>query len=231
MTEADCVHSTPPINTSAINPARPVDPTRRGFITLAAGASIISVGSLASVAMPISSTPVSDAPIDPIYDAIEAHRKAYATMQAVFAEHRQAHELADAKVGPALIYIPSMVDPGNTVEASCWVDIGRAIPQEQYPDLYSHHNRLLDEQRAAHAAVVESLIGDEDEATGEVCGPELGARDAFAETVSTTLPGLLAMIIYGGNIVEQDAEAFADSNCPFIQTLATAAKAIAQVQS
>jgi hypothetical protein len=51
MAQADRVHSTPPINTSAINP---VDPTRRGFITLAAGASMISVGSLAAVAMPIA---------------------------------------------------------------------------------------------------------------------------------------------------------------------------------
>jgi hypothetical protein len=48
MTQADSVHSTPPTNTSATNP---VDPTRRGFITLAAGASIISVGSLAAVAL------------------------------------------------------------------------------------------------------------------------------------------------------------------------------------
>jgi hypothetical protein len=51
MTQATRVHSTPPTNTSAINP---VDPTRRGFITLAAGASVISVGSLAAVAMPIA---------------------------------------------------------------------------------------------------------------------------------------------------------------------------------
>jgi hypothetical protein len=50
MTQADSVHSTPPTNTSAIN----TDPTRRGFITLAAGASIISVGSLAAVGMPIA---------------------------------------------------------------------------------------------------------------------------------------------------------------------------------
>jgi hypothetical protein len=155
------VHSTPPTNTSATNPTRPVDPTRRGFIALAAGAGIISVDSLATVAMPISATPVSDVPVDPIYDAIEAHRKAYATMQTAFAEHRKAHEIADAKVGPAHIHIPSMVNPGNTVEAVCWVEIGRTVPREQYPDLYSHHNRLLDEQRAAHAAVVESLIGDE----------------------------------------------------------------------
>ena len=54
MAKADSVHSTPPTNTSATNPARPVDPTRRRFITIAAGASIISVGSLAAVAMPIA---------------------------------------------------------------------------------------------------------------------------------------------------------------------------------
>jgi hypothetical protein len=54
MAQADRVHSTPPTNTSATNPTRPVDPARRGFITLAAGASIISVGSLAAVAMPIA---------------------------------------------------------------------------------------------------------------------------------------------------------------------------------
>jgi hypothetical protein len=149
MTQAKRVHSTQPTNTSATNPTRPVDPTRRGFIALAAGAGIISVGSLAAVAMPISATPVSDVPI-----ATEAHRKAYVTMQTAFAEHRKAHVIADAKVGPAHIHIPSMLNPGNIVEASCWVDIGRTVPREQYPDLYSHHNRLLDEQRAAHAAVV-----------------------------------------------------------------------------
>jgi len=97
MTQAKRVHSTPPTNTSATIPTRPVDPTRRGFIALAAGAGISSVGSLATVAMPISATPVSDVPIDPIYDAIEAHRKAYATMQTAFAEHRKAHEIADAR--------------------------------------------------------------------------------------------------------------------------------------
>jgi len=78
MAQADSVHSTPPTNTSAINP---VDPTRRGFITLAAGASIISVGSLAAVAaMPIAAAlPTAEAaPADPIYAAIDAHRKANA---------------------------------------------------------------------------------------------------------------------------------------------------------
>jgi hypothetical protein len=226
MAKATRVHSTPPTNTSATNPSGPVDPTRRGFITLAAGASIISVGSLAAVAMP-----VSDAPIDPIYDVIEVHRKAHATMQAVFAEHRQAHEVADAKVGPAHLDIPSMVEPGKTVEVSCWWDIERAVPNKQYPDLYAHHNAVLDERKAAHAAIVESLIGDEDEETNELCSAELEARDAFSETVPTTIPGLLAMIVYAGECSAHNADAFADSDCPLIETLATAAKAITQVQS
>lgn len=66
MTQADRVLSTPPTNTSANNPPGPVDPTRRGFITLAAGASIISVGSLAAVAMPISTAAqAAGSPADP----------------------------------------------------------------------------------------------------------------------------------------------------------------------
>jgi hypothetical protein len=80
MTQADRVHSTPPINTSAINP---IDPTRRGFIALAAGA---SVGSLAAVAMPTITAPVSDAPIDPIFAVIEAHRAAHAAHWAAINE-------------------------------------------------------------------------------------------------------------------------------------------------
>jgi hypothetical protein len=40
----------------SVDQSPPVDPTRRGFIAVAAGASIISVGSLAAVAMPIAAT-------------------------------------------------------------------------------------------------------------------------------------------------------------------------------
>jgi hypothetical protein len=209
MTQADSVHSTPPTNTS---------PTRRnilGTIAAAGAAALTLAPARAEALVP-----------DPIYAAVEAHRKAYATMQVVFAEHRQAHELADAQVGPAHLDIPSMVEPGKTVEACCWWDIERAVPREQYPDLYAHHNAILDERKAAHAAIVESLIGDEDEATNEVCGPELKGLRAFAETVPTTLPGLLAMIVYAGECSENDAEAFADPDCSLIETLATAAKAL-----
>jgi hypothetical protein len=85
MTQADRVLSTPPTNTSATNQPGPVDPTRRGFITLAAGASIISVGSLAAVAMPIAGAlPSTAIPVaDPIFAAIDMHRQADAACSAV----------------------------------------------------------------------------------------------------------------------------------------------------
>ena len=104
-----------------------------------------------------------------------------------------------------------MVEPGTTVEAGCWWDIEQAVPSEQYPDLCAHHNKLLDERRAAYAAFIESLVPDEDEATDEVCGPEFDALQEFAGTMTTTLAGLLAMIVYAGECFENNPDAFEDS--------------------
>jgi hypothetical protein len=238
MTQADRVYSTPPTNTSAIDHPMmfpPRDPTRRRFLAVAAVASVVGAGTLAAATAMDQGVPhaVAGIPtsVDPVYAAIEAHSKAYATMQAAFAEHRKAHDFADAKVGPAHLDIPSMVNPGETVEASCWWDVERAIPSKQYPDLYAHHNGLLEERRAAHDAIVVSLIGDEDEATEALCHPEFAALKAFMETIPTTLPGLMAMIVYAGECCDNNAEAFTDSDCPLIENLAIAAKALSGRQA
>ena len=58
MTQADSVHSTPPTNT-------PIDTTRRRFITVAAGASVASVGTLAVAA----AIPAADARVNPGHTA------------------------------------------------------------------------------------------------------------------------------------------------------------------
>lgn len=97
---------------------------------------------------------------DPIYAAIEAHRKAYATMQAVF-----------------------------------------AVP----------------------------MIGDTDKAMNEVCLPEFETLEAFAETVPTTIPGLLAMLVHAGECRRNEPEAFDYFDCPLIENLAIAAKALSRV--
>jgi hypothetical protein len=94
MTQADSVHSTPPTNT-------PIDTTRRHFLSVAAVASVVSVGTLAvAAAIPTAGerinlganetnvlapktsskeiTPSQGIEGDPIYEVIERHRKACA---------------------------------------------------------------------------------------------------------------------------------------------------------
>lgn len=185
----------------------------------------VLAGIAASTMMPSSALLATPAPDDPIYAAIAAHREVYATMQAKFAEHRRAHRLADARVGPYQIEVPSMVEPGKDVLASCWWDIEQAIPSEKYPDLYRHYCDVLEERQAARAAIIEPLIGDEDEATNEVASAELEVRDAFEETVPTTVAGLLAMLIYAGQCSENDADAFTNDGT-LIENLANAARAL-----
>jgi hypothetical protein len=102
MTRADRVLSTPPTNTSATNPARPVDPTRRGFITLAAGASVASVGTLAvAAAMPAVAPDPDDAELielgarlEPLVERYYAARKPWARSMVA------AHAERDQRFGP-----------------------------------------------------------------------------------------------------------------------------------
>jgi hypothetical protein len=201
----------------------PVDQARRRVLTIAAGGAIAAAIPAAALAAPPPA-------VDPIYAAINAHRRAYCAMQAVFTEHRRAHDLADAMVGSCEIEVSSMVEPGKTVLASYWGDVERAIPSEQYPDLYRHYCDVLEERRAAREAIIEPLTGDEDEATGEVAGPEFAALRRFAETTPTTLAGLLAMVIYAGEINDRDADAF-DKSFPIFANMATAARALVGGQS
>src|SRR4249919_4219269 len=55
----------------------PRDSSRRGFLTLAAGASVASVGTLAVAAMPATGPDSPACAIDPIFDLIAAHRAAH----------------------------------------------------------------------------------------------------------------------------------------------------------
>jgi hypothetical protein len=73
MAKAESVHSTPPTNTSATS--------RRGFLVQAAGAAAggAAIGAgLPLPAPPAATAQTSDAEADPIFAAIEAHRRAIA---------------------------------------------------------------------------------------------------------------------------------------------------------
>jgi len=64
MIKADSVYSTPPTNTSAI------DPTRRRFLTVAAGSSIASIGALTVAAMPATAPDSGACAADPAFALI-----------------------------------------------------------------------------------------------------------------------------------------------------------------
>jgi hypothetical protein len=72
---------------------------------------------------------------------------------------------------------------------------------------------------------VESLIGDEDEYTDSYALPLRDHYRAFAETVPTTLAGLLSMLVYADEITQCEPEVLADFG--ILSTLATAAKSLA----
>ncbi len=99
MTQADCVLSTPPTNTSAIDHPimfPPRDPTRRRFLAVAAGASFVGAGSLAAAAMASGvpqavTTPVPSKP-DPAFVLIADKRAAdIAHGEAIDAEEAEEH--------------------------------------------------------------------------------------------------------------------------------------------
>jgi hypothetical protein len=77
MIQAESVHSTPPTNTSATTPQS----SRRGFLVQAAG--VAAGGAALGAGLPLQApaaqtTQSSDAEADPIFPAIESHRRAVA---------------------------------------------------------------------------------------------------------------------------------------------------------
>ena len=93
-------------------------------------------------------------------------------------------------------------------KASIWLDIEQAIPSAQFPAQYAHYIPLLYECSAAHFAVT----GDTDPIGEEEFATEWDALAEFADTVPTTLPGLLAMIVYAAACSDKDSDAFTDHN-------------------
>jgi hypothetical protein len=158
--------------------------------------------------------------VDPIFAAIEAHREAKARADAAYAESARLSRLADEIAGPSKIEIPNMAEPGTTVEAWLHIHVDEAIPQRKFPELNAHYRNLLEERSSARWAICHNDAREK--LTDELADAQWGALDAVAETVPTTLPGLLAMMVYAA---DQDAEDFRDIG-ELLQSIATAAKTL-----
>jgi hypothetical protein len=224
MTQADGVHSTPPTNTSAL----PVDPTRRRLLTTATGGAV-------AAAIPAAALAAAPA-VDPIFAVIDNHKKVMQALKIADAEQERLLALADEAVGPSSIQVLDMREPSTPpgfhpyVEVNCWIDIEKYVPEAEHPDLYAHYRAALEERSAAHSKFLEDNFGDIDKIIDSPTGSEIQAADALAETVPTTLPGLLAVLSYlhGAMKLQNGVRASFDENNlgELFESLATAAKAL-----
>jgi hypothetical protein len=166
----------------------PRDSSRRGFLALAAGASVLSVGTLTAAAVRTGGQDAA-CEADPIFEVIEAHREAAAASAAASAESRRLHDLADSIVGDG-IEVPSMIGEGS-IRATFWLDIEHVIPKETFPVEHAHYRELLSQHHDARLAV----HGDTDPIGEEEYAAEWDLVCEFSETVPTTLAGLFAKLI------------------------------------
>ena len=196
----------------------PRDSSRRGFLALAAGASAVSVGALTAAVMPTAQSAACE--VDPIFEVIEAHRQAATASAAAMAEIRRLCDLADSIVGDGM-EVPCMIGEGS-IRATIWLDIEHAIPKETFPVEHAHYLELLSQHKEAR----EAITGDTDPIGEEEFHNEWEMVGEFAETVPTTLAGLLAMLIYAGEVLERGEDAFGDHHPTLIVSLATAARTL-----
>jgi len=227
MTRADRVLSTPPTNTSAL----PTDPTRRRLLAIAAGGAVAAaIPAAISVA----------AAVDPIFAAIDNHKKAMQALKIADAEQERLLALADEAVGPSSIKILDMREPSTPpgfhpyVEVNCWIDIEKYVPEAEHPEMYAHYRADLKERSDARVKFLVEIAGDIDKIIDGPAGAELEAADELAGTVPTTVHGLLAMLSYvHGAMKLKDgvAATFDEENFKeLFESLGTAAQALAELQ-
>jgi len=114
MTQADRVLSTPPLNT-------PIDTNRRRFLTVAAGASVASVGILAAAAaMPAAVTDSSACAIDPAFALIAVHRAAEIAHREVIDAQDEAEDKYGIHSDEAWEAADRCGAMGDEVNAICW---------------------------------------------------------------------------------------------------------------
>jgi hypothetical protein len=95
MTQADSVHSTPPLNTSK-SQTNPVDATsRRRFLSRAAGVAAGSAVLALATIPPASAAAAPGGLLDPVFSLIEAHRTASAAHSVALKEQARLESIAD----------------------------------------------------------------------------------------------------------------------------------------
>ena len=158
--------------------------------------------------------PAKGATYDPVFEAIDAHRKARADVRAACVEVDRLLELADRIAGKHEVILPDFS------KAQCYYDIEAYFPGDENKDLRAAYVKKLEERQAARDAA----YGDIDAVVDGPSSIECDAIDALVEIAPTTLPGLLALLVYLAEAHQADPELFCDHHIePLIANLGKAA--------
>ncbi|MBR1277459.1 hypothetical protein [Bradyrhizobium sp. AUGA SZCCT0283] len=201
MTQADSVHSTPHTSTP-ISQTHPVDaPTRRRFLSQAAGGAVLSLAA-------VSATEAGAAPagsLDPVFGLIEAHRRASESFMAANAEMYRLDKLADDTVGPVGCSVFDFRHrPGfcPVVWATTLGDIGLYAPPDRFPEMHKFYIGQLRERDADRMKVT----GNHDALLKGPLDAEIHALEALINVVPTSLAGITAWVSYLNNAVDELGE-------------------------
>ena len=176
MTQADSVHSTPPTNTSPHN-----DTTRRRFLSQAAAVTVTGAALATALAGPGSAAGAVQAS-DPIMQAIEAHKAAYAEWAKWLRRSAQlGEELPEEKCKTDLFRCADIVETDDPR----WIEAEREYARTadvEYDAAWELLNVPLATTSAISALVDYALVHDAD---GEQWPEEW--RRGLLETISEAL--------------------------------------------
>ncbi|MDA9415716.1 hypothetical protein XH81_12810 [Bradyrhizobium sp. CCBAU 25360] len=161
------------------------------------------------VTLPIVTAAPTTAPLlhgleDPVFAAIERHRRAMEALKAANAEQERVLRLADEMVGLHALSVLDMREPSNPpgwhpyVDAICSSDIENFVPRAEHQELHDHYQMAFAERRTARAKFVEEMAGDIDAMVNAPGEQEFDTAQELVSTSPTTLSGMLALLTYVG---------------------------------
>jgi hypothetical protein len=158
--------------------------------------------------------PAKGVAFDPVFEAMEAHRKAVADVRSACVESDRLCDLADRIAGKHEVILPDLR------VARCYYDLDAYLPGDRNRELRAAYVKKLDERQEARNAV----YGDIDAVVSGPCAAECDAVDALVEVAPTTLQGLLALLVYLAQAHKADPELICDQHIePLIANLGRAA--------
>lgn len=145
---------------------------------------------------------------DPIFAAIETHKRAMAATDAAFARYDEVAREAEKAGLRCEIVVPDYRNgaSGDTFEkADCVSDIFELIPDDE--KLRRHYVTQLGRRGNKWTAFVTDKLGtNPDDFVGEINDREWEAVKYLAELVPTTLAALVAKVDYFGQLANMEAE-------------------------